>query len=151
MVSKEHGHDTKIVHLKDQTAVTSATQTTDTLDTKDYESAMIAWDISVWAGAGSTWTPKLTESDSSSSGFTDVAAGDVEWIKNGAKVTGLPDANGPVVSDANTDQCCIVGVYLGGHHRYLRGVLTLAGSPTTMVAVPIGILGHPRETVGAIV
>lgn len=146
MTLRENVHDIKVVHLKDQTAVTSATQTTDTLDTLGYESASIVWDVSVWAGAASTWTLTLTESDSSSTGFTTVTALNVEWFKDGVLQTGLnADGTGPVIQDANTDQCTYSASYVAGTKRYLRGVATLSGTPTTMVLVPFGVLGRPRE------
>lgn len=146
MTTREITHVIKTVHLKDQTAVTSATQTTNTLDTLGYESAAIVWDISVWAGAGSTWTPSLTESDTDFSGNA-VPDANQEWFLNGVSV-GYGAASAPVVDTAAHDQCTIAVSYVAGTKRYLQGVLTLAGSPTTMVAVPVGILGHPRE-VGA--
>jgi hypothetical protein len=143
MTTREIAHEIKVVHLKDQTAVTSATQTTSTLDTIGYEAAMIVWDISVWAGAGSTWTPSLQESDTD---FSGAAVPDVnqEWFLNGVSV-GYGAANAPVVSDANTDQCTIGVSYVAGTKRYLQGVLTLVSSPTTMIAVPLGILARKRE------
>lgn len=151
MTTKELTHLVRSKHLIDQTAVTSATQTTAAFDTLGYESAAIVWDISVWAGAASTWTPKLQESDTTTSGdFTDCAITNVEWFKDGVPVTGLTDANGPVVSTTDTDQCTIAVSYVGGTKRYIRGVLTLSGTPTTMVAVPIGLVGHPRETYGTV-
>lgn len=95
------------------------------VDTLGYGSALVVLNPATITDG--TFTPKLQESSQSGSGFTDVAAGDLD-----GSLAALA---------ANTPQ--VVG-YLGGK-RYLRVVITATGSPATGAKFAAGVvLGDPQ-------
>jgi hypothetical protein len=98
----------------------TTTQTGATVDTLSYQSATVILNPNTVTDG--VFTPKLTESDSASSGFSDVAAGDLDGAF-AALATGTPQRVG----------------YLGSK-RYLRIVITATGSPATGAKFAAGVL-----------
>lgn len=105
----------------------TATASSAAIDLKGYESATVAITTGAIGGAGN-FTPKLQESDTTTSGdFTDVAAIDLIGTF-------------PAVLEASSEY--LVGYK--GAKRYVRTVLTL-NSGTNIAAGAAVILGHPHD------
>lgn len=107
-------------------AVQSANVNGAAIDTKGYGSCAFVLNTGAIVSAGD-FGAKLQESDTSGSGYTDVAAADQV---GSFEATAIADA---------TDKVSYVG-----HKRYARIVLTKAGG-TSIAAGAIAILGHAAE------
>jgi hypothetical protein len=98
----------------------TTTQTGATVDTLGYQSATVILNPNTVTDG--VFTPKLTESDSASSGFSDVAAGDLDGAF-AALAAATPQTVGYT-----------------GSKRYLRVVITATGSPATGAKFAAGVL-----------
>ena len=107
-------------------AVQSATVNGVAVDTKGFGSVAFVLNTGAIAGSGD-FGAKLQESDSSGSGFTDVAAAD---LVGAFETTAVADA---------TEKVSYVG-----HKRYVRLIFTKA-SGTSVAAGAVAILGHAAE------
>lgn len=104
------------------------------VDLKGYESASVVFCIGVSGDtlSGTVYmTPKVQESDSPSTNFTDVAAADL-------------DGTLTVVDDAAEDDVVQSVDYLGSK-RYIRAFVDFEGTHTTGTPIAAVVLrGHPK-------
>ena len=116
-------------------AVKTTTVTSAAVDTAGFESLAIIYDI---GNSGDTlsgsiyWTLSLTESDVSGSGYTAVAAGDVQ-VQGGTFGT-----DSTYVIDAPSEDSRTVKFGYTGSKRYVKALATATGSHSS--GTPIGII-----------
>lgn len=124
-------------------AVATGTVTSSAIDLQGFDSAAVLFDV---GNSGDTlsgslyWTLSLTESDSSGSGYTTVAAADIQ-VQGGTFGT-----DNTFVIDAPLEDSLLVKFGYLGSKRYLKAVATAMGSHST--GTPIGIisvLGNPAQ------
>lgn len=92
-----------------------------------------------------SWAFKLQESDSQSTGFSDVTDSDVELVGSAKSPVAAPNSSTGVFltvdAAAEDDQTYRVG-YIG-NKRYVRVVATAANTPGSTPLSIVAVLGHP--------
>ena len=107
---------------------TTATRTGAEVDTLRYEGALFLISVGLWTDG--THTVDIEESDTSGSGFADVAAADLQGTE-------------PVINGATVDEQDYAVGYIGSK-RYVRVNIVVAGATTGAVIGASVMLAHAK-------
>jgi hypothetical protein len=143
-----HSNIAIVTHVAAQ-AITATNTPSDGVDLKGFGAAEFLISVGAVANIANSpqpsWSFKLQESDSESSGFTDVTeAGDVLTGSAKSPVT-APDSSTGVfltIDDAAEDETTYRVGYIGTK-RYVRVVATAANTPGSTPYSVVAVLGHP--------
>lgn len=139
-----------VQHLSNQ-AYTSTQTPTNGVDLQGFDSAEFEIHIGTLTNVGGSptesWTFKLQESDSQSSGFSDVTDSSKVVVGSAQSPLTTPDSSSGVflTVDAADEDDAIYRIGYRGDKRYVRVVSTANNTPGS---TPLGIvarLGHPGQ------
>lgn len=146
-----HSHVKAVQHIS--AADYTATETpTNGVDTQGFDSAEFLISIGAVTNIANSpqpsWTFKLQESDSQSSGFSDVTDSSVVLTGSAASPVTSPDSSSGVflTVDAASEDDAVYRVGYVGAKRYVRVVATAANSPGSTPISVVAELGHPDLT-----
>lgn len=113
----------------------TATENGVAVDTQGFSAAMVLFYLWIgdYASADEVYTPKVQESDDATN-WNDVAAADL-------------DGSFTVVDEAGDEGLQTVGYQ--GSKRYLRSVVTIAGTTPSIIASAAFLLGEPHRAPAA--
>jgi hypothetical protein len=130
-------HEVKVNHLKDPTNRYAAWS--GVVDTRGWASLLFVWHVGVYTGPLIQFTPHVLESDSASSGFTEIDDSQLEIYAGNAKIT----TTQAKVTSVSTDQREIVFSVIGALKRYIKFSISVYGGDrkwngTGRFRMPIG-------------
>ncbi|MEM9165763.1 MAG: hypothetical protein AAGB48_01930 [Planctomycetota bacterium] len=123
-----NGEDIKVVHVSDTTTLASggtASLTTAEIDTLGFDFVTIAVSTGTIASGGEVSVLKVQESDTSGSGFADVA-----------------DAGADPIGDADDDGVYYFRLNLEGKKRYLDVVASTDETANTIIKSVVAVLSN---------
>lgn len=145
-----HSNVKSVQHLS--AAQYSSTQTpTNGVDLQGFDSAEFVISIGTITNVANSpqpsWTFKLQESDSQSSGFSDVTDSSIVLTGSGASPVTSPDSSSGVflTVDAADEDDAVYRVGYVGAKRYVRVVATAANTPGNTPMSIVAVLGHPHS------
>lgn len=146
-----HSNIKAVTHVAAQ-AITATNTPSNGVDLKGFQSAEFLISVGTVTNIGNspqpTWTFKLQESDSQSSGFTDVTDSNVVLTGSAQSPLTAPDSSTGVfltIDDASEDATHYRVGYVGTK-QFVRVVATASNSPGSTPYSVVALLGDAHQT-----
>lgn len=152
MSTRDLHSNIKVVQHVAAQAITATNTPSNGVDLQGFESAEFLIAVGTVTNIANSpqpsWTFKLQESDSQSSGFTDVTDSNAVLVGSAASPVAAPNSSTGVflTIDAASEDAATYRVGYVGSKRYVRVVATAANTPGSTPYAVVAVLGDAHQT-----